>query len=408
MTPSLIVQPARLKAGTIYAYVNGQIQPIGVTRGTVANRFNSTGALDSVAANVPRLDYVFAGGIQGCPYWLVEGAATNGYWPSNMSADYSLVNMTRSGNIITETTTNGGHGFDGPSRASTINQLRAYGYIFKQLSGTTRRVRMRVSNNADGNILGGIFDASTGQRFTNVSRTGSWSLTGLSDGIINLGNGYWLLYCIGQTSVGTTNLIDLRLDNGTSSFSYAGSTGVSFECFGFQMELGSFPTSRINTTTGVVTRNADVILQTGLSAVIGQTTGAISGAFVVSGVGIRTIASLSDGTINNGITINIDASNNIIVGVVQAGVTRATLITSAPVASGIHGYCLTYEGGIFRLYVDGVLVDTETASNTPACSQLRLGSFVDGTQFMNGHIGAHVLANTAITASEAINLSLVR
>ena len=71
---SLVVTPNGTKASKLYA-----IKPtdgsgdLSVTRATTATRVNSAGLIESVASNVPRLDYTNS----TCPSILVEPQRTN-------------------------------------------------------------------------------------------------------------------------------------------------------------------------------------------------------------------------------------------------------------------------------------------------------------------------------------------
>jgi hypothetical protein len=71
---SLVVTPNGYKAGTLYS-----IKPTSgagdmtVVRATTATRVNSAGLIESMANNVPRLDYLNA----SCPSLLVEPQRTN-------------------------------------------------------------------------------------------------------------------------------------------------------------------------------------------------------------------------------------------------------------------------------------------------------------------------------------------
>ena len=71
---SLIMYPSGYKAGKLYSLkpTNGT-GDFTVVRNTTATRVNASGLIESVAANVPRIDYT--GG--GCGSLLVEPAATN-------------------------------------------------------------------------------------------------------------------------------------------------------------------------------------------------------------------------------------------------------------------------------------------------------------------------------------------
>jgi hypothetical protein len=71
---SLIVTPNGFKAGKLYSIVPATgAGDLEVTRATTATRVNSSGLVESVASNVPRLDYTDG----SCPSILVEPQRTN-------------------------------------------------------------------------------------------------------------------------------------------------------------------------------------------------------------------------------------------------------------------------------------------------------------------------------------------
>lgn len=78
-TASLILTPNGYKASKLYSVkpTNGDGDMV-VTRNTTATRVNSAGVIESVAINVPRLDYTNA----SCPIILVEPLRTNLVFPS--------------------------------------------------------------------------------------------------------------------------------------------------------------------------------------------------------------------------------------------------------------------------------------------------------------------------------------
>jgi len=72
---SLVLTPNAYKASKLYSVVpSSGLGDMTVTRATTATRVNSLGLIESVASNVPRLNYDVAG---GCPSILLEPQRTN-------------------------------------------------------------------------------------------------------------------------------------------------------------------------------------------------------------------------------------------------------------------------------------------------------------------------------------------
>jgi len=85
---SLIVTPNGYKASKIYALkpTDGS-SDLSFSRASTALRRNSSGVWESVASNVPRLNYPIGG---GCPSWLFEPQATNIFLNSNAPATQAV------------------------------------------------------------------------------------------------------------------------------------------------------------------------------------------------------------------------------------------------------------------------------------------------------------------------------
>ena len=76
---SIALIPSGTKASKLYSVLpangNGDFTH---TRGSTATRVNKDGFIESVANNVPRLDYPLSSGVAGdCPHLLLEPSRTN-------------------------------------------------------------------------------------------------------------------------------------------------------------------------------------------------------------------------------------------------------------------------------------------------------------------------------------------
>jgi len=86
--PSFLNVPYRFKAGTLYSQIpESGLGDLVVTRTTtptanLATRVNAQGFIETVADNVPRLDYPLGGIANGCPALLVEPSAANSLFHS--------------------------------------------------------------------------------------------------------------------------------------------------------------------------------------------------------------------------------------------------------------------------------------------------------------------------------------
>ena len=79
---SIVLIPSGFKSGStdnLYSVLpaNGN-GDFNATRGSTATRVNKDGLIESVASNVPRLDYPLTSGVVGdCPHLLLEPSTTN-------------------------------------------------------------------------------------------------------------------------------------------------------------------------------------------------------------------------------------------------------------------------------------------------------------------------------------------
>jgi hypothetical protein len=252
---SLVITPNAFKAGKLYAVKGADLT---VVRATSATRVNANGIIETVASNVPRIDY--SGG--GCPSILVEGQRTNLQtysedftnlvWAANLNASASAnlsisPDGTMSADKIIENTSNSTH-YIGQTQVATIGTSytisvfakaseRNFLFLFEDSAGG-RNAYFDLTNGVVGNV-GGLATAK----------------------IENFGNGW---YKCSVTYVSNGLLIRYRigtaLSNGVNSYLGNGTSGLFI--WGAQIEAGSYGTSYIKTTTAAVTRNADVITLT--------------------------------------------------------------------------------------------------------------------------------------------------
>lgn len=247
------------------AYAAGKLQPIkplttafSVTRSTTATRRNKDGLIETVAANVPRLDHP-AG---GCPYLLLEATSTN---LLQRSEDYANAYWLKSrvGSSAT--------GFTAPDGSSNAT-------YFEQASGQT--IGAVIYKNAFTSVSSGIYTfsiwAKKGEKDyvvlrTRANNTNQRTWFNLSNGTIGTDNndnskieeypnGWYRLSCQ-RTSTGTDDVqiyYYLADTNGTDTVTDSGGIYI----WGSQVEKQDYLTSYIPTTTAQVTRTDDDAYQT--------------------------------------------------------------------------------------------------------------------------------------------------
>jgi hypothetical protein len=245
---SLVVTPNGTKALKLYA-----IKPtdgsgdLTVVRATTATRVNSSGLIESVANNVPRLDYLNS----TCPSILVEPQRTNLVLRSEeFNLIWSQLNVTITANVTTapdgtstadklvENATNNQHRID----QTTTSAIGTNTFSVFAKKSERDSIWLRVGTS------GAYFD------LTNGTVSGA---TGVTTSIVNYGNG-WYKCSIVRTSTVANEIVRINSAIGING-TYLGDGTSGLFIWGAQLEAGSYPTSYIPTTTASVTRNADVI-----------------------------------------------------------------------------------------------------------------------------------------------------
>ena len=365
--PSFLCAPYRYKTGVLYSQVpSSNLGDFTVTRSAsnAATRVNAAGFIETVADNVPRLDYPLGGITAGCPALLVEPSAQNlalqsAAWDvSPWAATSGSQGATVSGNVTTSP--------DGTTNADKLVEAAVPGiHICQQTvtltNGTTYTASFFVK--ASERTLG---------RFRMTGSVAYWdlefnltlgTLTGNATNpfIQNYGNGW---YRIGATFTASQaiNVFNVFLRDASGNVSYTGDGTSGFFVYGAQLEASSVPTSYIPTTTGPVTRGEDRITRTGITSLIGQT----EGTFYFEGEAEFASSDLPmiNRSVTNGILLAKNTTNRLIAYVYYNGV-FFSFATTSPI-TGPFKIAVAYRQGSpgdSACFVNGVQVGTTNTTN---------------------------------------------
>ena len=355
---SLCVTPNGTKASKLYA-----IKPtsgagdLSVVRATTATRVNSAGLIESVAVNVPRLDYSNG----SCPSILVEPQRTNLFlrsqefdnasWPTFRSSVTANATISPDGNTNAEkliqesTTTDSGGIYQNLSLSnSTVYTysvyLKAAGYNFGLL-------RVNGSKYAWFDLSNGVVGSITG---------------GGSSSIQNVGNGWYkCIFTFTTTSTVGEPHIYIAQTNGSSIVSSADGVKGIF-AYGAQLEAGSYATSYIPTVASSVTRNADVISKTGISSLIGQTEGTMFLDFNFNYSDSTTQVLLKASQSNDANSVGIEVQNNVLKAIINSSSSNIANLTNT-ISTGRIKCAIAYKSNDMVFYVNGVQVGSDTSGN---------------------------------------------
>jgi hypothetical protein len=399
---SLVITPNAVKAGKLYSVIpNTTLGDMDVVRATTATRVNSLGLIESVAVNVPRVDYTNG----SCPSLLVEGQRTNLLTYSN---DFSNLIWAK----VASSTVTTDSGVQNPSGVSptfrfnasslafggilrqiltlTVGQTYTFSYFAKK--GNHRYVGIRFNNARNGERFPTYdFDTDT---LNKQGATCDLSRTILANG--------WVRLSITFTATITTSNCDIALTTSNGDTSTALSGTEFMYVFGAQTELSSFATSYIPTVASTVTRNADVISKTGISSLIGQTEGTLFVDIVY--IDVTTTNSIS---INNGTSLDrvvVFSGSGLLFAQVRVGNVNQFSVNTPVLVGTRYKAAIAYKGSDFAFYVNGNQIAVGSTGTVPTCSVFSYDAGSGGSPFL-GKNNSSQLYKTRLTNTELAQLT---
>lgn len=380
-TPSIELFPSAYKTSKLYSQLptngNGDFT---FSRGSTATRVNESGLIETVAANIPRLDYTNS----VCPVLLLEPSSTNlllrseelnTTWTKNRVTILSDQIIAPDGELtadkVVETVDNNSHSI------SQIISITPSDYTQCIFAKKGERDILQIA-------FGGKFSATD---FANFDLTnGVISLqVGLIDAkIIDYGNGWYLCTATVNSIVTDVEAVYFQVQNSSTATrfeAYTGDITKGLYLWGADMEALSYSTSYIPTTSGTVTRSADVCNNSGTVSDFNSE----EGVFYVKLAALHDaltnrIITISDGTMNNRIEISYSTVSNRIKGAVNVGgVQIASMLFVTSDISITQEIAVKWKTNDFALWVDGVEVATDSSGTTAAAGTLDEASFDDGS-----------------------------
>lgn len=425
-TPSLLIVPARFKSGKLYSQIpTSGAGDFTVTRATAATRVNASGFIESVASGIPRLDYFASGGTVGCPALLVEPAATNGIlnstdtrtnwvcWSGLTSGEIDVIGVSGTNLTVAVSGSNIGAGTGVGNLARSSNNVAL-------ASGSTYTISFllkKTGSHTVGGYYANITGAAAGDLGAGFNVSGSFSsgsiynTAGTTNRIRRVEQwGTDVFRCsetFTMTASGTLTTFRVAPVSGvTSALNPAVGAGIGFAAP--QIELGSVPTSFIPTTTGSVTRNADVVSVSGaVSGSIGQTEGTIYAEVDVARLTQNAIISISDGTASNRIEIGFQSTTQLyaIVSILGASNNFIATIPAVPSTGGVYKIALAYKANDYCFAINSTTVASAASRGVPSCNKVNLGSIFNNTSQLNDRIRAAALYTSRLTNDQLAALT---
>ncbi len=407
-TPSLALVPSGIKATKVYSVLpNNGDGDFTFARASTATRINKDGLIESVATNVPRLNYDLTNGVAAeCPSLLLEPSSTNlvtysesfdnSYWTkSALSAVSGFISPDGNANAfkLVEDTSSGVHRLLNSAISLSGDILIS---IFAKKG---ERNWFKLSNN---NVIGAYFDLQSGSVGTVDS--------GVTANIENYGNGWYRCSILkNRATSGSERLVlDLSLDGSGTSYLGDGTSGIYI--YGAQLEIKSYPTSYIPTSGSTQTRSAETCNGAGTASTFNSTEGVLYAEIAaLSNDQTNRRITISDGTNTNRIVTGYNTtSNQIFYFVVVAGSTVASGNYTSSDITEFSKIAIKYKVNDFALWVDGTERHTEPSGaifSADTLDSLQFEQGAGGSLYFYGNVKELRVYNEALTDAQLQTLT---
>lgn len=384
---------------------------ITFTRTSSATRFNQYGVLETVANNVPRID--FNPTTLLCNGLLIEEQRTNlllqsqnflTTWATAGSGSPSVtINTAVSPNGTTDADTVSGTGSNSDRVQQTVTIAASTKYVLsffvKNISATQSKFHINCPNS-------GITDSETYIDWSGSTITGFTTNGGSAVGVaIVYPNNWYRVYFVFTTNASDAGTATVRFyPNGVG----ADGTSKSVYLWGAQLEAGASITSYILTAAATVTRQAEFASMTGtnFSSWYNPLEGTlyVESSSAMANATFPRFTTISDNTINE--SIRISGSGDTLFGggrVDDGGASQASLLLFPVLPNIKYKHALAYKANDFAYIANSTTSITHDTSGTvPTVDRIHIGSDNYGAQ-LNGHVlkvsyYPSRLSNTQLTA----------
>ena len=333
---------------------------------------NAIASIDNVSIkevtglNKPRLDYSDS----SCPSLLLEPTRTNliahsedfsnSYWTKSGSSVVSgVVSPDGSTNAfkLVESSTTAGH-FLNTANMSVTSGTTYSEFIYAK-KGENNRIQMAFGFDTFSDSYAN-FDLNLGIVVKENNCIAKIEL---------ISNGWYK--CSASATCTTTGNNDvvpalINSDTATRLASYTGDGTSGLYIWGAQLEEGSYATSYIPTTDGIVkTRLQDVCNSAGDSSTFNDSEGVLFAEINALSypVGSNNWLTITDGTSQNSVAILFE-STSYVVGRIDIGGVNQAYLTKEIDYSDFTKVAFKYKQNDFALWINGVEVATDTSGNT--------------------------------------------
>ena len=386
---SIALVPSGYKATKVYSQLpvngNGDFTFDRGTATSVQTRVNKDGLIESVAQDVPRLDYLDG----GCPSLLLEPASTNlitysedfsnGAWSSIGSASVSTdVILSPDGSvnadkIVSASATSVQGVQDDPTFVSGSD------YAISVFAKKSDYDWIRLNTGSFNSVF------TNASAWFNISNGTIGTIeSGLEAKIEDYGNGWYRCSIVASALASAVGRVNLLLANEDNNNDVIGDGSKGTYLFGAQVEQQSYATSYIPTSGGTADRHAETCNGAGTTAEINSQEGVLYAEIrAIADDSTNRVFSLSDGSANNRAIIYYNSSNVLTAQVysttnILQGTLQLTLVDNLDYSK----VAFHYKENDLKLYVNGLLADIDTSATMPTgLSELAFDNGVGSANF---------------------------
>jgi len=341
-----------------------------------ATRVNSSGYVETVAADTPRFDYDPV--TLACKGLLIEESRVNNLVGSQdlSNAGWLYSNSNKTLDVATS-----------PDNTANADKLFA--------TGTGGRVSQNFTFAATPYTLS-VYAKPAGYDFVTLGWAGAGVFFNVANGTLGIvpggytatitpvGNGWYRCTATVTPTAGASTFRMYPASANGNISTFDGSSGVYI--WGAQLEAGAFATSYVPTTLLPLTRNADVATMTGtnFSDWWQATRGGVLVRALPSTVsGTRPLVQFDDNTANEIIALRGNTTNPELY-IVDGGTPQAQLDAGAIAANTPYSLTGWWDTNDCKARQNSGAVVIDTTATIPTVTQMRIGS--DGTNYLNGTI----------------------
>lgn len=388
----IITTPTAHSNGKLHSVKGGEVADFDVVRGSAATRVNAEGLIESVAANIPRIDYTTGEGVvllepQSTNLLPYSENLSNGSWGKTNAVVENNSTISPDGTLNADKLTFNVSGGVGRILSSTLASVNSVSFFIKYIDLEYILIFVGTSNNgvyvnikeayATSTVIGAGLDI-TFKKFPND----------------------WLRIEASGANNGTS--LEIYAANSTPTYSPI-NVNASFYLWGTQAETNSYATSYIKTEGSAVTRNGDLVNGSGDAATFNDSEGVLMVEVSTKDDGDNKFITLSDGTDDNRVTIYFYTSiNNDIRFQVRSNNVNQPLGTM-PSGYNIDEFnkiAIKYKQDDVGVYINGFLALSSSDCDTPLnLSELAFDEGQGGSPFY-GKTSQIQYYNTALTDSE--------